>query len=63
VQLFDIGKTISQNGTNSEKGTGIGLVLCKDFVDQHGGKIEVESVVNKGTIFKVIIPQKPEIIS
>lgn len=43
-------------GTNQEKGTGLGLLLVKDFVVQHGGKIQVESELGKGTCFKFTMP-------
>ena len=43
-------------GTNQEQGTGLGLLLVKDFVAQHGGKISIESKLRKGTCFKFTIP-------
>lgn len=43
-------------GTENEKGSGIGLVTCKEFVEKLGGEIQVKSQVNKGTTFSVIIP-------
>ena len=46
----------SIRGTNNEHGTGLGLILVKDFVAQHGGTILVESDENKGTCFKFTIP-------
>jgi len=46
----------SVTGTNNEQGTGLGLLLVKDFVTQHGGTIEVESEVGKGTCFKFTVP-------
>jgi len=45
-------------GTNNEKGSGLGLMLCKDFVEQHNGKIWAESKVEKGSKFIFSIPTK-----
>lgn len=45
-------------GTNNEKGTGIGLSLCRDFVSKNKGTISVESYVNKGTAFTFSLPNK-----
>ncbi|HEY4784869.1 MAG TPA: two-component regulator propeller domain-containing protein [Bacteroidales bacterium] len=54
--LFRIDKNFSTIGTAGEKGTGLGLVLCKDFIDTHKGKIWVESEPDKGTTFIFTIP-------
>jgi len=47
--------------TTKAKGMGFGLSICKRMVEAHGGKLDVESSVNKGTTVKVIIPLKPRI--
>lgn len=49
--LFHINKSISTPGTNNEYGTGLGLILCKEFVEKHNGKIWAESKQGKGTVF------------
>lgn len=55
--LFLIDKGISTEGTNKEKGTGLGLILCKEFIERNGGTITVKSEVNKGSEFVIIMPR------
>lgn len=55
-QLFDLKKSISTEGTNREKGTGLGLIISKEFISANDGTIEVESEVNKGSNFIISLP-------
>ena len=52
-KLFHIDTLLSTPGTQNEKGTGLGLILCKEFIDKHGGSIRVESEELKGSRFCV----------
>lgn len=55
--IFKLDSNVSRQGTENEPSTGLGLVLCKEFVDIHKGKIWVETEENKGTTFYIGIPQ------
>jgi len=57
-KLYKINTSYTTVGTNNEKGTGIGLILCKEFVDRHMGKIWAESKINNGSTFSFSIPTK-----
>ena len=56
AKLFRIDANLSTSGTENEKGTGLGLFLCKEFVEKHGGKIWAESESGNGSIFKFSLP-------
>lgn len=55
-KLFKIDEQITREGTNQEKGTGLGLILCKEFVEKSGGEIWVESTPLQGSTFYFTLP-------
>lgn len=56
ASLFSIDTAHKTKGTDQEPGTGLGLILCKELTEKHGGRLEVESEVGKGSEFRVLIP-------
>jgi signal transduction histidine kinase len=48
--------SLSSKGTSKETGTGLGLIICKEFVEKHNGTIMVESKKNIGTTFTISLP-------
>ncbi|NJM15083.1 MAG: HAMP domain-containing histidine kinase [Bacteroidales bacterium] len=55
-QLFDLEHTTSKPGTFGETGTGLGLILCKEFINKNGGDIWVESETGNGSSFIFTLP-------
>jgi len=60
--LFKVDVNISRTGTEGEPSTGLGLILCKEFIEKHGGKIWVESESGIGSSFNLYLPSKPKTI-
>ncbi len=58
-KLFRIDVHYSTFGTSREKGTGLGLILCKEFMDMNNGLIEAKSAIGEGTEVTIKIPSKP----
>ncbi len=57
-RIFDSNVPLSTKGTQKEAGTGLGLILCTDFIKKHKGKIWAKSKLNEGTSFNFTIPKK-----
>ncbi|MGD8782185.1 MAG: histidine kinase N-terminal 7TM domain-containing protein [Ignavibacteria bacterium] len=55
-RIFKIDEDVKTVGTMGERGTGLGLILCKDFVEKNGGQIFVESKLSKGSTFSFTVP-------
>jgi len=54
--LFKIDISQSSTGTQGETGTGLGLILCREFISQHNGTIAVKSSLGKGSVFSISLP-------
>jgi len=55
-KIFNINDVFTTRGTENEKGSGFGLILCKEFIETNNGTIHIESVVKKGTKISVRLP-------
>lgn len=60
-RLFRIDVSHSTKGTANESGTGLGLILCKEFVEKNNGKIRIKSKLNEGSTFTITLPVASEI--
>ena len=58
AKLFRIDVKYTNIGTAGERGSGLGLILCKELIEKHGGALRVESAVGQGTAFRLTLPQK-----
>ncbi|MGE5351823.1 MAG: PAS domain S-box protein [Acidobacteriota bacterium] len=56
-KLFEIGEKLSTPGTDRERGTGLGLIISKDFIDKNHGTLEVISEPGKGSLFSFSLPE------
>jgi len=57
-KLFKIDKNVSTEGTEKESGTGLGLIICKEFIERNAGTITVSSQQGEGTTFTITLPSK-----
>ena len=60
-KLFRIDENYTTSGTANERGTGLGLILCKEFIEKHGGKIWVESDEGQGSTFCFSLPSNEKL--
>jgi len=58
-KLFRLNEQINRKGTDGELSTGLGLFLCKEFIEKHNGSIWVESQEGKGSTFRFTMPGIP----
>ncbi len=56
ANLFSLDKNTSRPGTVGEPSTGLGLIICKDFIEKHGGELRVESETGQGSTFRITLP-------
>ncbi|MFH1160466.1 MAG: PAS domain-containing sensor histidine kinase [bacterium] len=56
-KLFRLDESVKTRGTSGEQGTGLGLILCHEFIELNGGRILVESTPGKGSQFKFTLPK------
>jgi signal transduction histidine kinase len=55
-KLFQLDVDVRSSGTSGEQGTGLGLLLCKEFIEKNKGTINVESVKDSGSTFTFTLP-------
>lgn len=59
-KLFRVETKFSKSGTDGERGTGLGLILCKEFIEKQGGQLTVKSQLGEGSVFTIRLPQALE---
>jgi len=59
--LFNIDRNNNRRGTDGESSSGLGLIICKEFVEKHGGRIWVESLEGKGSTFYLTLPHSKKV--
>lgn len=57
AKLLDPDTTMTTPGTNNEKGTGLGLVICTEMISMLNGTIDIQSELDQGTVFTVSLPK------
>ena len=57
INYLKIDQKVSQLGTNGEASTGLGLLLCKEFIEKHNGEIWLDSKINFGSTFFISLPK------
>lgn len=55
--LFETGKVVSVEGTAKEKGSGLGMIICSEFIKKHNGTLFIESKLDSGSTFTIQLPQ------
>jgi signal transduction histidine kinase len=60
-ELFRLDLRTTTAGTESESGSGLGLLLCKEFIERNDGSLEVESQLGQGSLFRVRLPSNKDI--
>jgi len=56
--VFMLSAHVNRQGTEGEQSTGLGLMICKDFIEKHGGTLTIESKEGKGSTFRIILPNQ-----
>lgn len=56
--LFNLNANVNRSGTEGEPSTGLGLIICKDFIEKHGGRIWADSTEQCGCVFRFTLPNK-----